>query len=209
MTNASWQLVLGSSSASRQMVLKKLGIPFITVSPDIDESVFPNETPEAHVIRLSIEKAQRVAELLKKTPERHPASMHYWVIGSDQVAFLNGKPVSKPDTHEDAVAQLMESSGKAITFYTGLCLLNTRNDSYHTTVDTTTTFYRSFNLAQIHTYLAHEKPYHCAGSLKSEGLGIALIERIDSKDPNTLIGLPLIDLCGLFQKVGIDVFVTH
>jgi septum formation protein len=200
------QLVLGSSSASRKMVLSKLGVPFVTLSPDIDESVLTGEQPAEHVTRLSIEKAKRVAEMIAQDSEYDLSKKTYWIIGSDQVAFLNGHPVSKPDSHEDAVAQLLESSGKAITFYTGLCLLNANDGNYLTSVDTTTTHYRPFTLDQIHAYLAHEKPYHCAGSLKSEGLGIALIKKIDSKDPNTLIGLPLIDLCSLMQRVGISLF---
>ena len=200
------QLILGSSTASRHAVLKKLGVPFITIAPDIDESVLLEETPEIHVTRLSVEKAQRVSQMIQQNPQQYELDLAkpYWIIGSDQVAFLNGHPVSKPENHEDAIAQLLESSGKAITFYTGLCLLNANNGSYQTSVDTTTTYYRPFTLAQINAYLAQEKPYQCAGSLKSEGLGIALIEKIDSKDPNTLIGLPLIDLCSLMQKVGID-----
>lgn len=203
MTCSHFHLILGSSSASRASVLKKLGIPFSIISPDIDESVLPNETPPAHVERLAIAKAQRVVEMLEQQGNLCPCR-EYWIIGSDQVAFLNGHPVSKPESHEVAVQQLLESSGKAITFFGGLCLWHLKTGQYQSIVDTTTTHYRAFTREHIDHYLAREKPYHCAGSLKSEGLGIALIERIDSKDPNSLIGLPLIDLCELFQKAGVD-----
>ena len=201
-----FQLVLGSSSQSRHDVLRKLGLPFISIAPDINESVLPNEKPIEHVTRLSIEKAKRVADILTENPKHYDLSTDYWVIGSDQVAYLEGQPVSKPETHENAVQQLLASRGKSITFYTGLCLWHLKDGSYQTSVDTTTTHYRLFTLDQIESYLNKEKPYHCAGSLKSEGLGIALIEKVDSKDPNTLIGLPLIDLCNLMHDAGLKIF---
>ena len=196
-------LILGSSSVSRDMVLKKLGLPFLKISPEIDEAALPGEAPEAHVLRLAVEKARKVAELMQDNGDEYCPCRQYWIIASDQVALLNGQLVSKPDGHEDAVQQLRQSSGQSITFYNGLCLLSFASGQSWTALDTTTTHYRDFSEAEIEYYLRHDKPYSCAGSLKSEGLGIALIKKIDSQDPNSLIGLPLIKLCELFEQAGV------
>jgi len=201
-------LILGSSSVSRRAVLEKLGLPFRIVRPEIDEAPWQDESPMAHVLRLAEEKAQRVREIALSQLD-FCACGEYWIISSDQVAVLNGQLVSKPENHAEAVRQLLASSGKSITFYNGLCLLNTKTGACQSVLDTSTVHYKKFTLVQIEHYLKKDPPYSCAGSLKSEGLGIALIERIDSKDPNSLIGLPLIDLCTLFENKGMDVLAHH
>ena len=188
-------LILGSSSPFRAEVLKKLGIDFIQHSPDIDESVLEGETAPSLVERLAKEKALAIA---KDYPEA-------LIIGSDQVAVIDGKILGKPGNHETAVKQLLSASGKAVTFYTGLALYNAQSQTMHHIVEPFTVHFRSLSENQIHFYLEQEKPYQCAGSFKSEGLGIALFTKLEGDDPNSLIGLPLIKLIELLNKEGVDV----
>jgi septum formation protein len=188
-------LILGSSSPFRAEVLKKLGIDFIQHSPDIDESVLEEETAPSLVERLAKEKALAIAI-------DYPEAL---IIGSDQVAVIDGKILGKPGNHETAVKQLLSASGKAVTFYTGLALYNAQSLTMHHLIEPFTVHFRSLSEKQIHFYLEQEKPYQCAGSFKSEGLGIALFTKLDGDDPNSLIGLPLIKLIELLNKEGVDV----
>lgn len=187
------QLILASTSPYRQAVLTKLPLDFVCDSPDIDEKPLPDESPQQLVKRLSQAKAQAVAS-------RHPHSL---IIGSDQVAVLNGQILGKPGNHDNAVHQLRNASGHPVIFYTGLCLLN--SDSGHAQVSCVRfeVKFRPLSDAQIERYLAHEQPYNCAGSFKSEGLGITLFEKLLGDDPNTLIGLPLIELVRMLEIEGI------
>jgi len=189
------KLILASSSPYRRELLARLGIPFEVVSPDVDETHQSNETPEALVERLAIAKAQAVAR-------RHADAL---VIGSDQVAVYNGAIVGKPLTHERAVEQLRAASGKAVVLYTGLALIHSASGRVHSEVIPFRVVFRALSDAQIENYLRKEQPYHCAGSVKSEGLGIALLERFEGDDPNTLIGLPLIRLVRMLEREGLAV----
>jgi MAF protein len=193
-----YRLILGSSSPARASVLNKLNIPYQQISPDIDESVRPNETPQQLVLRLAIEKAQAVAKLIDHS------TLPTYIIGSDQVAIIDQQIVSKPIDHADAVKQLQAVNGKSIQFYTGLCLLEANSGKYLSHIDPFVVHFRQFTQQQIESYLAKEQPYACAGSLRCEGLGIVLIKAMEGKDPNTLIGLPLIDLISLMQEFGIS-----
>lgn len=187
-------IVLGSSSIYRKQMLEKLQLPFIQHAPDIDETSLEDETPPQMIERLSRLKAQAVAA-------EHPDKI---VIASDQCATFNNQPVGKPHTHDKAVQQLQDFSGRQIEFYTGLAVIDPRDQSIHQTMDKTVVHFRELNQATIENYLLAEQPYQCAGSFKSEGLGITLFERIESKDPNALIGLPLIELTTLFAQMGIQ-----
>lgn len=187
------QLVLASTSPYRQAILQKLPLSFATDSPDIDEIPLENESPQSLVKRLSEAKARAVAI-------RHPHSL---VIGSDQVAVLKGKILGKPGTHEKAVQQLREASGNEVIFNTGLCLLNTDNGKAQVSCVPFVVQFRKLDDEQIERYLTHEEPYNCAGSFKSEGLGITLFEKLSGDDPNTLIGLPLIELVRMLENEGI------
>jgi septum formation protein len=189
------KLILASSSPYRRALLDRLQIPFETVTPDIDESSLPDEAPEQLVRRLALEKARKVA--LDK-----PNAL---IIGSDQVAVYNGAVVGKPGNHDRAVAQLREASGRWVTLYTGLVLLNAATGHTQAEVIPYRIQFRQLSEAQIENYLRKEQPYACAGSVKSEGLGIALLERFEGDDPNTLIGLPLIRLVSMLQNEGIHV----
>ena len=193
-------LILASSSAFRKELLEKLGLSFATHSPEIDESRNPGETPEQLVFRLAQDKAQAVAKFHQGL-----------IIASDQVATLqdgqgaNDHVLGKPHTHENAVEQLSECSGRTVTFVTSLCLLNTNNSNIQTVVEKFKVTFRTLSLQQIESYLKKERPYNCAGSFKSEGLGISLFSRLEGNDPNTLIGLPLIQLIKLLDNEDIDV----
>ena len=178
------QLILASSSPFRRQLLEKLGLKFECDSPEIDESPLVDEAPRDLVARLALEKAKAV-----KT--RHPDSL---IIASDQVAVLEGAILGKPETHENAVQQLRNASGKQVRFLTSLVLLNATNDNYQLEVVPFDVIFRSLTDNQIENYLRREQPYNCAGAFKSEGLGITLFERLSGDDPKTLIGLPLIVL---------------
>lgn len=188
-------LVLASTSIYRSQLLSTLQIPFQTASPNVDETPLPGETAQQTSIRLSQLKAQAVAQ-------HYPDAL---IIGSDQVALLKGQQLGKPMTHENAVRQLRAMRGNTVTFYTALTLLNSRDGTMQSELSETQVDYRQLSDEEIERYLNKEQPYHCAGSAKTEGLGIALISRIQGEDPNALIGLPLINLIRMLTKQGISV----
>ena len=189
------RLVLASTSRYRKMLLERLGLPFIAVAPGTDETALGRETPAATAFRLSEAKARSVAGA-------HPRAL---IIGSDQVADCDGRPIGKPGTHERAVAQLTALSGQTVVFHTGLCLLDAASGQCQTAlVDVRSTF-RFLGASEIEAYLRRERPYDCAGSVRSEALGIALFERIESDDPTALIGLPLIRLTSMLRAAGVAV----
>ena len=188
-------LVLGSTSVFRKAILEKLNLPFQCASPDIDESALVNETPQALVERLAIEKAKAVSVNFSDA----------LIIGSDQVAVYDGEIIGKPHTHENAVKQLNKFSGQTITFYSGLCVLNSYTDEVTSLVEPFTVHFNTLSHNDIEQYLKTEQPYNCAGSFKSEGLGICLFKKLQGDDPNTLIGLPLIQLVKLLKIHGVDV----
>ena len=190
-------LVLGSSSPFRKEVLSSLMVDFETFSPDIDETPFENETPIELVERLAVEKAKEVGKHFENA----------LIIGSDQVALHGSKIIGKPHTHEVAVKQLTEASGKKIELFTGLALLDTRTDEIQHEVVPFTVHFKNLSDDVIERYLRKEQPYNCAGSVRSEGLGVALFERFDGDDPNALIGLPLIRLVYMLEQRGFDLFV--
>ena len=177
-------LVLASSSPYRQELLQRLGIPFETISPDIDESPQPAESPEALVKRLSVEKAMAVAHCFD----------NHLIIGSDQVAISDGKLLTKPGNFDNAFKQLRSESGKKVCFLTGLALLNSATQQRQVDVVMTEVVFRQLSDTEITEYLLSDTPYNCAGSFRSEGLGITLFDAVYSCDPTALIGLPLISL---------------
>ena len=189
------QLILGSSSPFRAELLAKIGLPFITASPDIDESSNLGETPEQLVKRLAEQKARAIAVQYSNA----------LIIGSDQVAVVDGQILGKPGDHENAVKQLTASSGKTVRFLTGLALFNSQTQQMHSLVEPFEVCFNNLSLAQIEFYLHKEQPYQCAGSFKSEGFGISLFSKLSGEDPNSLIGLPLIKLIQLLAAEGIDV----
>ena len=189
------QLILASTSRYRAALLERLGVPFSAVAPSVDESPHSGEPPRQLVARLSREKAASVAA------DRRGAL----VIGSDQVAVLDDAMLGKPGTDERARAQLSRLSGRKVCFLTGLCLLNTDTAAVQEAVIETPVWFRQLTAAQIADYVAREQPLDCAGAFKSEGLGIALFERLGGDDPNALIGLPLIELCSMLEREGIAV----
>jgi len=177
------------------MLLERLGIPFIAVAPQTDETPLVDEAPVATAFRLAEAKARSVSK-------EHPDAL---IIGSDQVADCGGRPIGKPGTHERAVAQLTELSGQTVVFHTGLSLLDAASGQCQTAlVDVRSTF-RFLSAAEIEAYLRRERPYDCAGSVRSEALGIALFESIESDDPTALIGLPLIRLTRMLLAAGVPV----
>ena len=186
-----YQLVLASTSIFRQQLLEKLAIPFVTAKPDCDETPLLNETAEQLVTRLAVAKA--------KSCQLTQPSL---VIGSDQVCVINNQIVGKPHTEEAAIEQLLSQSGKTIRFYTGLALYNTETKEAQVTLDHFDVHFRQLSRSQVETYVRKEQPLYCAGSFKSEGLGIALFERLEGDDPNSLIGLPLIKLVSLLEQAG-------
>ena len=188
-------LILASASIYRQELLKRLGLHFTAASPDINESPLPGERPSATASRLAAEKAQALAP-------RHPSAC---IIGSDQVAVLGDTRLGKPGDHATAINQLQIASGKTVFFHTALCVLDTDSGRSQVSVATNEVKFRVLSNEQIERYLLAEKPYDCAGSAKSEGLGIALIEHIRGDDPNALIGLPLIQLVTALQNLGVTV----
>ncbi len=184
------KLILASTSPFRKAILEKLGIAFGTASPQTDETALENETPQALVKRLSIAKAKAVAEKMDNA----------LVIGSDQVAIIDNEILGKPHTHEKAAKQLQKASGKTVRFYTGLCLYNANTKTYQSEVVPFDVVFRKLSNEMIENYLQREKPYNCAGSFKSEALGIVLFEKLLGDDPNTLMGLPLIRLVRMLEK---------
>ncbi|MBU0498595.1 MAG: septum formation inhibitor Maf [Gammaproteobacteria bacterium] len=188
-------LVLASTSPFRRQLLEKLGLPFETAAPDIDESRRPGEPPEALVKRLSLEKARAVAA-------GFPDAL---IIGSDQVACLDEQVLGKPGDFDRAFEQLSAASGKRVSFLTGLCLLNSATGQVQILCEPFHVHFRNLSPHQIENYLNRERPFNCAGSFKSEALGIALFERLEGDDPNSLIGLPLIRLIAMLEKEGASV----
>ena len=189
------KLILASTSPFRKAILDKLAIIFDTESPKTDETALPGETPQQLVERLSIAKAKAVADQNDKA----------LVIGSDQVSVINDEIIGKPHTHENAVKQLQNASGKTVTFYTGLCLYNSSTNKYQSEVVPFNVVFRILSAQQIESYLKKEEPYNCAGSFKSEALGIVLFEKLEGEDPNTLMGLPLIRLVAMLEKENFPV----
>jgi len=192
------KIVLGSTSPFRKALLERLHIDFICDAPDIDETPLHNEDVEKMVMRLSVAKAEAIAG-------NHS---HALIIGSDQSAVLNGEKLSKPGNFENAFKQLTRASGQKITFQTGLCLLNTETGNIQSTCVPYTVVFKELTAKMIENYLHKEKPYNCAGSFKSEGLGIALFERFEGDDPNALIGLPLIQLVNFLDNEGFSILDT-
>lgn len=193
--NTAWPtLVLGSTSRYRRELLQRLGVPFDVASPEVDETPLPGERPADLAPRLALAKARAVAA-------KHP---HAVVIGSDQIADLHGEPIGKPGTHERAVAQLQAMSGQALVFHTALAVVRPAT-GFERVIDVPVRVqFRSLTNAEIETYLRAEQPYDCAGSAKSEGLGVTLLHAIESNDPTALVGLPLIQTCELLRAAGWD-----
>ena len=189
-------LVLVSTSIYRSDLLKRLQLPFETVAPDVDETPLPGESARATSLRLAQEKAMAVAAAYPKA----------LIIGSDQVALLDGEQLGKPLTHDNAVRQLRAMRGKTTVFYTALALLNSKTGSMQTGVAENHVTLRDLSDAEIEGYLQKEQPYHCAGSAKSEGLGIALMRSMSGDDPNALVGLPLIMLCDMLRRENVRLF---
>jgi septum formation protein len=192
------KITLASSSTYRQSILKKLQVPFTFVAPDINESAIAGELIPAQVARLAYLKAQTVAE--------QSQYQHNYIIGSDQLASHDGQVLSKPGNFARAKQQLTLVSGNTVRFYTGLCLIHAASKQIEQTVEIYDVTFKTLTESQISTYLHIEQPYDCAGSFKSEGLGIALFESVQGRDPNSLIGLPLIGLLELFSNMSIDLF---
>ena len=189
------RLILASSSAYRRELLSRLQLPFEAIAPDIDETPLPGETPPATALRLAQAKAAEIAR------REGPAL----VIGSDQVATLDGEHIGKPGNHDNALAQLKKMRGRETIFHTALCLLDSRGAEPVVQLQNVQTAVRLRDLpdAELDAYLRIEQPYDCAGSAKNEGLGIVLIESLHSDDPTALTGLPLIALTTMLRKAGI------
>lgn len=188
-------LILASSSPYRRELLSRLQIPFTVQSPDIDETPLAGEAPEQTALRLAQAKARKVAEA-------YPAAL---IIGCDQVATLDGLQLGKPLTHDNAVKQLALMRGRSVIFHSALCLYNASTQQMQAEVVPFTVTFRDLSDAQIENYLQKEQPYQCAGSAKSEGLGIAVIASMQGDDPNALIGLPLIRLIDMLGQQGVTV----
>lgn len=188
------RLVLASGSRWRRQLLDRLGLPYRWESPDIDETPRPGESPEALVHRLALAKAERLAD----------AWPDHLIIGSDQVAAFAGEILGKPASLEAARAQLARFSGNRVRFLTGLALLDTRHGHHRVCHESFDVVFRPLSEKEIANYVEREQPLECAGSFRMEGLGIALFERLEGDDPNTLIGLPLIRLCALLREAGLD-----
>ncbi len=190
--NQQTSLILGSTSPFRKELLERLKLDFTTDSPDIDETPLQDEKAENYVLRLSLEKAKAVAA-------RHDNAL---IIASDQCSVLNGEIRGKPGNHQNAVKQLTESSGNRVSFLTGLCLYDCRDDSYQLEMVPFHVDFRDLSESEIESYLQAEQPYGCAGSFKSEGLGVTLFKRLEGEDPTALIGLPLIKLSEMLRLKG-------
>lgn len=189
-------LVLASTSVYRSELLQRLQLPFETAAPEVDETPLPGESARATSLRLAQEKARAVAAA-------YPDAL---IIGSDQVALLDGQQIGKPLTHDNAFRQLRAMRGKTTIFYTALALLNSKTGRMQTEVAENHVTLRDLSDAEIEGYLLKEQPYHCAGSAKSEGLGIALMSRMTGDDPNALVGLPLILLTEMLRRENVRLF---
>lgn len=189
------QIILASSSIYRRELLNRLQIPFECISPEVDETPLKDETPAETALRLAQVKARKVAI-------NYPNAL---IIGCDQVATLDGTQLGKPYTHENATKQLRMMRGREVTFHSALCVFNAKIQHIQAEVVPYVVQFRALSDAQIQNYLTKEQPYQCAGSAKSEGLGIAMIEKMTGDDPNALIGLPLIKLIDMLQNQGVFV----
>lgn len=187
-------IVLASTSPFRRELLGRLQLPFQAVAPETDESPLPGEHPAATAERLSVAKARAVAD-------RYPTAL---IIGSDQVAYCGDAHFGKPGTKQNAMAQLRSMSGKTVVFHTGLCLLNAASGRIHLRGIPTEVRFRELSDQEIQRYLDKEDALNCAGSARSEGLGIALLEHLRGDDPNALVGLPLIALCDMLRAEGVE-----
>ncbi|HFZ2390495.1 Maf family protein [Klebsiella aerogenes] len=187
-------LLLASTSPWRRMLLEKLSLPFECAVPEVDETPLPGESARQLVVRLAQAKAQALAS-------RFP---HHLIIGSDQVCVLDGEITGKPHTEENAHRQLRKASGTIVTFYTGLALYNSANGHLQTECEPFDVHFRHLSDQEIEAYIRKENPLQCAGSFKSEGLGITLFERLEGRDPNSLVGLPLIALCQMLRREGFN-----
>jgi len=188
-------IILASSSKYRSQLLQKLGLKFTSIAPNIDESILKNELPEQLALRLAKQKAQAIQT---KAP-------NHLIIASDQVASCGNKILGKPEGFEETVKQLKLQSGQTVHFLTAICILDSENNKTLTDIDICTVYFRQLTEQQIFNYVEIEQPYDCAGGFKSEGLGIALFERIEGDDPNSLIGLPLIKLITLLHNFDVDI----
>ena len=191
----SQKLILASTSPYRRELLQRLGYPFEIANPETDETPLTNELPEALSLRLAEAKAKAVAH-------QFPEAL---IIGSDQVATVDGKIYGKPGTHDKAITQLTELSGKTVNFFTGLCLFNSKTGNTQICGVPTLVTFRTLSREEIENYLQREPAYNCAGSAKSEGLGIALLDSMRGDDPNALVGLPLIALCRMLRNEGVKI----
>jgi len=191
-----YNLVLASGSNYRQALLKKLHLDFTVAIPNIDESPLANETPMEQALRLSKLKAYA---LMEKFPD-------HLIIGSDQVAMLNGSQLNKPGNRDNAIAQLKAASGNKVSFYTGVCVVDSKSRQCLRDLDVCTVFFKTLTLEQIEHYVDLDQPFDCAGGFKSESLGIALFEKIRGDDPNALIGLPVIKLIDLLAQFDVCLF---
>ena len=187
-------LILGSTSRYRRELLERLRLPFEAIAPQVDETPLPGEAPSAMALRLALAKAQAVSAL-------HPQAV---VIGSDQVADLDGQAIGKPGTHERAVDQLRRLSGRRAVFQTAVAVVRADTAFAEVMLAPVTVRFRQLSDAEIEHYLRLEQPYDCAGSAKSETLGIALLDAIESDDPTALVGLPLIRTCQMLRRAGLD-----
>lgn len=187
------RIVLASSSTYRKLLIGRLGIPCDAMAPDVDERPLPDETPRQTASRLAEDKARKIAE----------SETSALIIGSDQVAVVDGQLIGKPGHHAAAMQQLQMMSGKTVVFHTALCLLNSRTDNLQCASVPTTVRLRELDAGQIERYLRLDRPYDCAGSAKIESLGIALVESVESDDPTALVGLPLIALVGMLRQEGV------
>ena len=192
------QLILGSTSRYRRELLARLNTPFTVVGPDVDETPAEHEAPHTLALRLALAKARAVAAL-------HPEAV---VIGSDQVADLNGTPLGKPGTHERAVLQLQRMRGQTVVFQTAVAVVCAATQFEEVDLAAVKVRFRDLSDAEIESYLRTEQPYDCAGSAKSEGLGIALLASIDNDDPTALVGLPLIRTCRMLRAAGIALLAS-
>ena len=194
------RLILASSSRYRKELLSRLHMPFETATPDIDETPVDGEEPEETALRLAKEKARAIASIF-------PNAL---VIGSDQVATLDGEHIGKPGTHDNALQQLKKMRGRKVVFHTALCLWDGRatGPADQAQIENVKTFvsFRDLSDHELDAYLRIEQPYDCAGSAKNEGLGIAIIERMESTDPTALTGLPMIALCSMLRRAGVPFF---
>ncbi len=191
-----YKIILASSSPYRQALLDKLQLKYTAISPDIDENALIDEKPAAQALRLAKQKARALSIQFP----------NHLIIGSDQVAMLGQNQLKKPGNRQNTIAQLTAASGKQVSFYTAVCVLDSSTGQYFNDLDTCIVTFKHLTKQQIESYVDLDRPFKCAGGFKSEGLGIALFEKIEGEDPNALIGLPLIKLISLLEKFNIQIF---